>query len=711
MEKYTPFLQAKPVWAKDLDKQMHITLGFYFEPGDFAGEALLRVATSGFYRVFVNGEFYFYGPARCAHGFYRVDEVPVTLSAGDHIAIEVVNYYMKSFDQLKQPGFLQTELVAGEQVLAASGTDTVSAFLLTERVRKLERYSYQRPMSEGYKLLSTHGAWRVGKKDLGAEKVHLVMTEEKTLVPRRIALNKFPVAKPSRLLSCGNFVIGDEGEKPYFPWTAKILNIEEENYDGFTLDELEWFLSREARQMHLADLQKVDAPYSGKTQLTDGRFEILTMPKEKTGFIRAHISCEKAGSLYFMVDETLRENGDVDPLSMSCCNMLRLDMEPGEYDFMAMNPLGFRYLKLAVKNGSFTVDDLDVVELICPQPITAEYEGDDPQLAAVFEAAKETFLQNSSDHYMDCPTRERAGWLCDSFFTGRVEYAFTGASVIERNFLENFLLPERFPRIPEGMFPMCYPSDHGSGVYIPNWAMWLVLELEEYYFDRGGDKDLVMAFKEKIYKLIRFFTEFENSDGLLEHLKSWIFIEWSMANKLVRDISFPSNMIYARMLEAAGRLYDDAALVEKSAKLKDVIRQRSFDGTFFVDNEVYKDGVPVSSGERTETCQYYAFFTGVATPETYPELWKKLVEEFGPDRAEKGLYPQIYPSNAFIGNYLRLILLQEQGLNEQVLSECKGYFYYMAQRTGTLWEYISDHASCNHGFASYAACLIQNAEK
>jgi hypothetical protein len=258
---------------------------------------------------------------------------------------------------------------------------------------------------------------------------------------------------------------------------------------------------------------------------------------------------------------------------------------------------------------------------------------------------------------------------------------------------------------------MCYPSDHGSGVYIPNWAMWLVLELEEYYFDRGGDRDFVMAFKDKIYKLIRFFEDFENSDGLLEKLKSWVFVEWSMANKLVQDISFPSNMIYVRMLEAAGRLYDDAALVEKSAKLKDVIRQRSFDGTFFVDNEVYKDGVLVSSGERTETCQYYAFFTGVATPETYPELWKKLVEEFGPDRAEKGLYPQIYPSNAFIGNYLRLILLQEQGLNEQVLSECKGYFYYMAQRTGTLWEYISDHASCNHGFASYAACLIQNAEK
>ena len=706
-----PFIKAQPIWAESLEKEMHITLGFYFKPTDYSGQALLRVATSGFYRVFVNGKFFFYGPARCAHGFYRVDEVPVELSAGDHIAIEVVNYYMKSFDQLKQPGFIQAELAAGEQVLAATGTDGVAAHLLTERVRKLERYSHQRPMTEGYKLHITHGAWRVGKTDLGTKPVSLVRTEGKTLIPRRIALNQFPVALPDLLLSRGAFCCGSEGEKPYPHWVSNITNDGIGLSDGFTVDQLEWFLSREARQMHIAEMKKVEQPYSGITSVADQQFEILALPKEKTGFIRAHISCKKAGSLYFMVDETLRENGDVDPLSMQCCNVVRLDMEMGEYDFMAINPLGFRYLKLAAKNGSFIVSNLGVVELICPQPVTAKYEGTDPQLAQVFDAAKETFLQNSSDLYMDCPTRERAGWLCDSFFTSRVEYAFTGASVIERNFLENFLLPERYPGVPDGMFPMDYPCDHLNSVYIPNWAMWLVLELEEYLYDRGGDREFVMAFKDKIYKLIRFFEDFENTDGLLEKLKSWVFVEWSMANKLVQDVNFPSNMLYARMLEAAGRLYDDAALMDKAAKLKDVIRQRSFDGTFFVDNEVYKDGVLVSSGERTETCQYYAFFTKTATPETYPELWKKLVEEFGPDRVEKGVYPEIYPANAFIGNYLRLILLQDRGLNEQVLSECKGFFNYMAERTGTLWEYISDHASCNHGFASYAACLIQNAEK
>ena len=69
-------------------------------------------------------------------------------------------------------------------------------------------------------------------------------------------------------------------------------------------------------------------------------------------------------------------------------------------------------------------------------------------------------------------------------------------------------------------------------------------------------------------------------------------------------------------------------------------------------------------------------------------------------------HPEIWPSNAFIGNYLRLKLLERAGRGRQILDETKGYFTYMAERTGTLWENDTTSASCNHGFASYAAVLL-----
>ena len=69
-------------------------------------------------------------------------------------------------------------------------------------------------------------------------------------------------------------------------------------------------------------------------------------------------------------------------------------------------------------------------------------------------------------------------------------------------------------------------------------------------------------------------------------------------------------------------------------------------------------------------------------------------------------HPEIWPSNAFIGNYLRLKLLERAGRGRQILDETKGYFTYMAEQTGTLWENDTTSASCNHGFASYAAVLL-----
>ena len=71
---------------------------------------------------------------------------------------------------------------------------------------------------------------------------------------------------------------------------------------------------------------------------------------------------------------------------------------------------------------------------------------------------------------------------------------FTGELDSESLFLENFALPEKFDFLPEGMFAMCYPADFPNGNFIPNWAMWLVFEVEEYK-KRGGDPALIAAFQ------------------------------------------------------------------------------------------------------------------------------------------------------------------------------------------------------------------------
>ena len=206
-----------------------------------------------------------------------------------------------------------------------------------------------------------------------------------------------------------------------------------------------------------------------------------------------------------------------------------------------------------------------------------------------------------------------------------------------------------------------------------------------------------------MYALLDYFKGFENSDGLLEKLKGWVFVDWSKANELVQDVSYASNMMYAYCLETIGEMYRDSSLKEKAEKVRKAIRDQAMtESGFFCDNAVRNEkGELALSGECTEACQYYAFFTGVATPKLYPELWQRLVNEFGFDRMKKGLYPDIYPANAFIANYVRLEILCRNGENEALYNDIKEYFTYMAERTGTLWEMTNDRSSLNHGFASH----------
>lgn len=662
----------------------------------------------------MNGEFLYFGPARCAHGYYRVDEIKLPLKKGEnHIAIEAVNYYVNSFYSLMQKGFIEAELTVDGAVFAATGAADGKAFellRLNERIRRVQRYSFQRPFAEAYNLTEDYCGWRVGENGGNALEVETVITDIKKLLPRNIPLSEFPKAFPD--CKVGEGTVKTSVIPEHYRKDRSLIHIKDlafGNLESFFEDELQEHLSDEAQEMPTVTLNTENAKYGGKTRLYSDEFEILSFPCEKTGFITADINCLSDGTLYFLFDEILTDSGDIDPLRLDCCNVIKINLKSGNYRFMSAEPYGFKYIKLICLGGELEINNISITQTVCSVPITFDFKSGDGELNKILAAAKETFIQNSFDIFTDCPTRERAGWLCDSFFLGRAEKSFTGKNLIERNFLENFLLPEGFDNIPEGMLPMCYPADVDDSGFIPNWAMWFILELKDYK-ERTGEGEFVSLFKNRVYRLLDWFKKYENADGLLEDLPGWVFVEWSKANDFVQDVNFPSNMLYSSALSTAGELFGDKELTEKAEKLKITVRERSFDGEFFRDNEVYENGALVSTENRTETCQYYAFFTGVATKELYPELWRTLSTEFGPDRAKKGAYPEINPSNAFIGNFLRLELLCRNGDYSKLLEEIKGYFLYMAERTGTLWEHKDTCASCNHGFASYAAELIYKAE-
>lgn len=705
------FRSAQPVWPEGREREKNVFVGFRTViDAPIQGRTTLRLTGSSLYRVTVNGEFLGHGPARGPHGYYRVDELDLTaaLRPGRNVvAIEVAGYNANSYYLLDVPSFLQAEILAGGTVLAATGVEPgndapdapkpFQAMVLTERVQKVQRYSFQRPFSEVYRLSPGYNRWRVDP----SAKIPFVKWAVVTsggYLPRRVPYSTFERRPVVWDVSSGTVRTGIE---PANIQRDRSLTKVGPKLGGYPQQELETIPSIELQKTATEPDRTIDQPFDpGKpVKLVGNSYRILDFGTNLTGFVGATISCRERTRLFLTFDEILSD-GDVNPHRLQCVNIILLELEPGEYTFEAFEPYTMRYLKPVVLEGACTLTDIYLREYVNPDVWEAHFAASDVRLNRLFEAGRETFAQNATDIFMDCPSRERAGWLCDSFFTARVAMDFMGSAVIEKNFLENYLLPPRFDHLPEGVLPMCYPADHHDGVFIPNWAMWFVVELEEY-LARSGDRAMVNALRPRVLRLLEFLEQYENADGLIENLPSWVFVEWSAANDFVRPLNYPSNMLYSGTLAAAGRIYSMPELVGKAEAVRDVIRKQSFDGEFFVDNAELEDGKPVPTRNRTETCQYYAFFFGVATPELHGQLYRRLLDDFGPRRKETGKFPEIHPSNSFIGNVLRVEILSRHGRSQQILDESIDYLLYMADRTGTLWENVDPGASCNHGFASH----------
>ncbi|MDD4101508.1 MAG: hypothetical protein PHU80_02605 [Kiritimatiellae bacterium] len=698
------FISAKPVWLEGREQEMNLTVGFRAKlDGKGAENAVLRMTGSTVCRIFVNGEFLGYGPARGPHGFYRVDEWPLQgrCSPGTNVvAIEVAGYNVNSYYHLDQPSFLQAEIVDGDKVLASTaGTGApFEAQLLESRVQKVQRYSFQRTFSEVYNITPHADDWRTGGIFTPAKLAEMPTVR---LLERIAPYPVFKIHHPVVELCSGTVKHNPDARV----WVDRALSGIGSDYKGFPQKELATIPLHEVQRLDTASRVATGTAYTPDKNLriADNEFRIFDFGLNNAGFFGAVLRSDAPARVYFVFDEIM-SGEDVSIQRYSCANVVAYDLAgAGTYRVETFEPYQLKVLKIIVSGGPCEISGLYFREYVNPDAERAVFNSSDKDLNRIFNAARETFKQNAVDVFSDCAGRERAGWLCDSFFTSRVAADLCGNNDMERMFFQNYLLPEKFAHLPEGMLPMCYPSDHNNGNYIPNWAMWFVVQLEEY-LQRSGDRAMIDALKPRVLALLKFFEKYRNSDGLLEKLPAWVFVEWSHANKLVQDVNYPSNMTYAEVLDCVARLYDMPPFAQEAAKMRETIRKQSFDGSFFVDNAVRQpDGSLKLSGERTETCQYYAFFFHTATPETHAALWKTLRDDFGPDRKNTKKHPEIHFANAFIGNYLRLELLSRQHLAAQILKETKGYFLNMTDLTGTLWENDTPHASCSHGFASHVA--------
>ena len=693
-------LAADLVWMKGeettLDSFFTFKADFTADAGD---SAVLRITAGYDYKARLNGAFVGYGPCRTARGFFRMDEWKLAVADGvNQIAIDAAGYNCNNFYLCAQKPFLMAEVLVNGTVVAATGADGAFKAYRTGRVRRVPRHSYQRTFSEVYRLPATE-----------SDPLPLAVQppEGRQMLPREWAYPDFGL-QTLRPLSKERVTYDGAAEVR----VPRFIRTKQENYILFRPEELAENPFALMQQWKTVERAAPPAARNGWISLLDKEGVVFSADRIFGGFAGVKVRTQGPVSVYLTFDEVLQKDGSVNFVRTDTMGTITWHLDKaGEYELETFEPYGFKYARVLALGGAAEISAPWIRTYESPSADRAKFASSDKGLEKIFEAARASYKANAVDCFNDCPNRERGGWLGDTYFTGKASRYLTGSGRNERLFLENYLLPTSFggPKRYEGLCPAVWPSDADMcrEIWIPTYCMWMMLELEECV-TKNGYRDFAERFRPRVLAMIDYLDRYLNDDGLLQHLPGWVFVEWSHANLLPYDVNYPSNMLYAETLDAVARLYDLPQLAERARKLRERIRKQSWTGAWFCDNAVVRDacGSLGPSGERTEVCQYYAFFTKTATPERDGDLYRRLMDEFGPNRQKEGRHPEIWPANFLFGTCLRMELLSRAGRTRQMLSEIRDYFLYMAEETGTLWENQQPNASCCHGFASIGAVYL-----
>lgn len=640
-------------------------------------DAEIRVVAKDYYNLFVNGKFVSYGPARTASGYARVDKIELgdfLTEQVNEIVVFVVAVNAPTLSVSEDEPYFGAEIVSDGKVVAT--TRDFVCRKMNDRVSVTDRAASQRGFTEVYRFARRYLSFNANDCPI----IDVEETNSPVLLSRNVSFSKNEVATADRIKD--GFVFYDQKAE----WNGGItIALDEGRIPKSPVrDECEVVLSRELPKFN----------FGVPCEKSDYKYEIFALQTVECGKFRFSVNATADSDIWLIYDDCLTD-GYVSFRRENITHGMKWSLLSGEHVCYSSEVYSAKYVAFVIC-GDAEITDFSIIRIENPDASEFSFTCEDKQLEDLVEASKRSLKHNAYDILTDCPSRERAGWLCDSYFSAIAERFFTGKNVVEGNFLENYDLFKNEKYVHDGVLPECYPSFvQSEDNYIPNWILWFVIEtLDEC--KRGG-KPATEYRKNKIRSIVDFFSRYENEYGLLENLDGWVFVEWSKADDFVSGVNFPSNALYVGALKAASEILGDNSLSIKADEIKKSIMRLSYNGKYFRDHAIRVDGKLEVQEDASETCQYYAAFfevIGCESTDFYASLYNRF-SGYG-----------LYESNIFIGYVLRLLILARDDCAEELLAECKDKFYPMAKSTGTIWELFSGPSSKDHGFGSILGKLV-----
>lgn len=735
---YYNFKEAEPVWGTGLKNRYNQFLGFFTKIRmPKSKEMTVAIAARTYYRLFVNGVLYSCGPARAARGYCRVDELHIDLHdlpekkslctagscAGEpeekqiqtempddrknakfvSIAVEVDAYSKPDGycnDNTMEPGLLACEISDRDgEVLAATGRE--GEFWYTElgyRKPDVETMSHSRGIIEWYQMKVSDLEWISGRGDWKRPEV---ITEQVGFLKRHAPMATLKPMQMEHLTELSDLKYTKDA-KPGF-----VLTIAEQFNP-------KWYAQIPKENKFLLSLRGLKRePYSGTVKVQPQK-SVTLLPGNQAAELMFENEVSSLGFVDFeicVVEKTTVDLVNSDHLSYegdlrANTYVTRWQLEPGRYHLITAEPKLVRYLAFQFHTaGKVVLEWPQILDDSYPDDGTGSFSCDDGDLNRIYEGAKRTLRLSTLDIFMDCPQRERGGWLCDSYFSAEAAWMLFGNLGTERDFLENFMLTEHMWH---NFFPEVYPASKAdlSDPGFINWSYWLALEVCEYY-RRSGDEEAIHSWERRLSDFVDGLLSLRGKSGLIETTRSE-FVDWSLANRdfAIRPISVPNNCLAVLALENLGKLYQRQEWLDAASQMRNILKGLDEDPGIFGgggDAARWKDGKLARTDCATEGGQALEVFSGFHREDRI--YLERFVQAEGPCpkfRAD----PNLGRSNLFIGLMIRWKALSMLNETDILVRELKSvYLEELRLGSGTFFENVNALSGC-HGFNGMAGALL-----
>ena len=284
----------------------------------------------------------------------------------------------------------------------------------------------------------------------------------------------------------------------------------------------------------------------------------------------------------------------------------------------------FRFLQVTIRTAEepLSLRALNCEETGYPLEVKTSVTTSDESLSAIWDISLRTLRRCMHETYMDCPFYEQLQYTMDTRSEILYTYAVSADDRLARQAIDDFRRAQR----PDGLLNCSYPNVNVN--VIPGFSIYYILMVHDHmmYF---GDRELARRNLPAIGRVLDFFAAHRSADGLVDKVGGvngqaafWSFIDWAepwmptqgMPTAGLRGSITMESLLYLYGLQHAAALCAwvgderESAYRRQAEALKTAIRAHCLDA-----GGMLTDGP--GCGDLSQHCQVFGVLSGVLTKE------------------------------------------------------------------------------------------------